>query len=174
MKKRSLLLLGGLLLFVCQNNNKKEFTEIRTTDSLLVEPLQDTARFKLSSFNGFDSVANSDFYFMGSDIDSISIKKMRFEAIYLNCFKALLQNENYKFLKTHNAVEYKTIMAIHTRHMLLVNGTEYSFNGKGSMGCWRNIPESTSVSVNSKVYSLFSNRKHLGKLVILESIKKVK
>lgn len=162
------------VLFACQNENKMEIHEKKAGDSLACGQSLDTARFTLSSFLGLDSVANSDFYFMDSVVDSITTEKLAFEATYIYCYKALVHQANYRYFQTRDPSEYKSIMAIHTEHLLVVNGKEYSFNGKGDIGCSRSIPENTMVSIDSKVYSFFSNRKGLGKLVVLESIEKIK
>lgn len=148
---------------------KKEVTPISPNKK---QPIV-TPRFYLYKFLSLDSVSNSDYYFDGPEIDSITIDRFKFNAIYLECYKAHVQIDNYSFLQKRDYSEYQSISAIHTRHSVLVDGKKVSFNGKGSIGC-RAVPESTLVSIDSKLYSLYSDYNLFGRLIILESITPIK
>ena len=164
-----------ILLFIsCQSHEKSDAHQKAVPKSPAYKQNNISSQYLYFSLSGMDSIVETDNFFVNSTIDSIAIEKLGFIAVYLYCFKGGIHEQNYHYLKKNNPVEYNALTAIHTAHLIIVNGQEYSFNGKGSIGCWRTIPESTRVSIDSKVYSLFSKRKQLGKLVVLESIKKAK
>lgn len=90
----------------------------------------------------------------------------------MTCFKGVIRLQNYQYLKIFDSSEYKAISKIHTAHTLIIENKEYSFNGKGKIGCMDDIPESTFVTVNANVYSFYSKKINLGQFIILNSIKK--
>lgn len=163
-----------ILLFFCgchgQKRNEKDTNQ--AVDTVSSSKISNAEKSNFYSILGIDSVAQADYVFIDFTIDSIAISSRAFEAIYLYCFKGSIHKENYKILETLNPTEYNEIVKIHTSHLLNAYGKEFSFNAKGNIGCWENIPESTIVDVEAKVYSLFSSKKSIGKFIILESIKK--
>ena len=168
-----LILFFLVTVIFCQQPEKNVDKKPYRFDSTLNSSKHASAEFKLSSLLSIDSITDADNYFTNVDIDSIAINSLHFDAIYLTCFKAVVNYHIYQYLKEHFPSEYNSILAIHTQHSILVDGHEFSFNAKGSYGC-RSIPESSKVVIDSKVFSFFSENKHLGKLVIIESIERHK
>lgn len=156
-------------LAFCQKSDKTHFSKKSTCDTIPIFKIDSIRTHQLASINGIDSITDADNYFKDYKIDSIFIQKLNFNGIYLSCLKAVVRKEIYQYLKGIDSTEYESIMEIHTQHEVLIEGNKYSFNAKGSIGC-RSIPESTLVSIDSKLYSLYSDHKIVGRLIILESI----
>jgi hypothetical protein len=160
-------------MLVCQKHKQSNDNKAIPIDSMMVSSRPNTKERGLSTLLGIDSVSDADNYFVGKEVDSISISKLHFEAIYLTCFKAVVRYELYAYLKNRFPLEYNAIKTIHTQHSISVDNKVFSFNAIGSYGC-HSIPESSLVAVDSKVLSLFSKNNHLGKVIILDSIIKIK
>jgi len=128
-----------------------------------------SSKLNYHSICGIDSVVKADYVFADFLIDSITVRRHVFNAVYLYCFKGMIQPQNYRFFKNRQPDEYQRINDIHTAHLLNFGSNDFSFNGFGSIGCF-SVPESTMVSVKSKVYSLFSGNKFMGRVIFLESI----
>jgi hypothetical protein len=156
-------------LAFCQKSDKTHLSKKSTRDNIPNLKIDPIKTHQFASINSIDSITDSDNYFRDYKIDSIFIKKLNFNGIYLSCFKAVVGKEIYQYLKGIDSTEYESIMKIHTQHELLIEGNKYSFNATGSMGC-RSIPESTLVSIGSKLYSLYSDHNLVGRLIILKSI----
>ena len=79
-------------------------------------------KYELSSLFCIDSVADADNYFADLNVDSIVISSLRFDALYLTCFKAVVNYSIYQYLKDHFLSEYNAILAIHTQYSISVDG----------------------------------------------------
>jgi len=157
----------------CQKHKQSSDNKTIPTELKMESPRPNTKEQGLFTLLGIDSVSDADNYFVGKEVDSISISRLHFEAIYLTCFKAVVRYELYDYLKNRFPQEYRAIKTIHTQHSVSVDSKILSFNAIGSYGC-HSIPESSLVAVDSKVLSLFSKNIHLGKLIILDSIINIK
>ncbi len=159
-------------ILFCQRHKQSNGNKAIPIDLMQEYSRPTTKDHGLSTLLGIDSISDADNYFMGKEVDSISISKLHFEAIYLTCFKAVVRHELYTYLKSRFPLEYNAIKTIHTQHSISVDGKVFSFNAIGSYGC-HSIPESSLVAIDSKVLSLFSKNNLLGKLIILESVNKI-
>ncbi|MCX7727518.1 MAG: hypothetical protein N2053_11805 [Chitinispirillaceae bacterium] len=171
---RNILFLLWFLLLDCRNhrdNKESEYLFSCKDDSIISEISTNVQINKINNFYsllGMDSIARSDYFFVDYIIDSISTKKIIFDAIYLECFKGNIHLNNFNYLMKTDISDYRAISNSHTAHFLIVDKIGFPFDGKGNIRCFA---ESTKVEVKATVYSFFFNKKGLGKFIILDSIK---
>ncbi len=169
MKICMVILILCLLMIQCQVSKK-------TFDDSKHDIMSDTTitfyeKSPYYSIQGIDSIVKSNHPLIDSLIDSISIRQHVFDAVYLSAWKGKSHIQHFDLIKVTNPLEYNRIAGIHTAHLLIVNGNEFLFNGKGDVGCKISIAESTKVEVVASVYTFYSNNIVLGKYVILDTIK---
>jgi hypothetical protein len=161
-----------LLILGCQTSKREGQVSNQKIDSATISASNTNSRSSFHSIWGIDSIVKSNYVFVDSVIDSISISRHVFKAMYLSAWKGMSYIQYFHMLKASNPVEYNAITNINTAHLLLIDGREYLFNGKGDITGSKQIPESTTVVVDASIYSLYSQGTVLGKYVILDSIKK--
>lgn len=122
-----------------------------------------------SRLKDVDSLVFADVFFLKATIDSIATSEIFFPAKYMSCAKASIHNKNYAYLaKTANST-YEKLCNIHTQHVLMVDSIERSFEGIGRFNCYE-TPKGTPVNAFGKVFSMYSSRTLIGRIIILDSI----
>lgn len=104
-------------------------------------------------------------------IDSIVSTRKRFNATYLYSGKAVFYLRNYQVFKTINNNEYKKLKEITTAQAVKYNSRQFYFNAKESASS--SFPKNSNIAIICSVYSLFSNNKHIGNELIVDSIELV-
>lgn len=170
MNIRPLQAVAFVLLLGCNFHKAIPEAPKKSADSANTTKAYSTTQASFFSFWGIDSIVKINHTFFDT-IDSITIGKSTFEAIYLTSHKGGANITWFDHLKATHQDEYTSISNIHTAHALEINNASFSFNIKSNAHPSKEIPESTKVSVAASVYSLYSKGKRLGRTIIIDSIK---
>lgn len=168
MKIINILLAATLCLLACADHekNNSELPEQAQSKSIMHrQNLQDSC---FVSFLDIDSIAVFDKSIEEAEIDSINILPLSFDAKYIGCFKANFEKNLYRRLKSIAPQKYRQIMAITTDHEIVKADLSYHFHGMENVDC--NYPESSEVRIESTLYSLYSDLRLLGRIMIIDEI----
>lgn len=168
MKIINILLAATLCLLACADHekNNSELPEQAQSKSIMHrQNLQDSC---FVSFLDIDSIAVFDKSIEEAEIDSINILPLLFEARYIKGFKASLNSNLYKKLKLIEPKRYEQIMAITTEYEIVKIDSSYHFHGMPTVDS--NFPESSEVIIESTLYSLYSDLRLLGRIMIIDEI----
>ena len=158
------LAIASLLAISCHISQKPEPQGKMEPSPETQKPVSDFSRLK-----DVDSIVFADKFFLKTAIDSIATSEIFFSAKYMSCAKASIHNENFAYLaKTENST-YEKLRNIHTQHILWVDSIECSFKGIGRFNCYE-TPKGTPVNAFGKVFSMYSSRTLIGRIIILDSI----
>ena len=93
-----ILIIFILFAFGCKNNRehieKIEIVKDTTINTKQSVPDSKSKNIFYSLF-GIDSIAEADYVFIEDSIDSISMSNLKFNAIYIRCFKGGIHNKNF-------------------------------------------------------------------------------
>lgn len=170
MNFRSFQITAFVLLLGCNLHKTIPEAPKKSTDSANTTTAYNATQPSFYSFWGIDSIVKINHTFFDT-IDSITISKSTFEAVYLTSHKGRANTAWFDCLKAAHPDEYASISNIHTAHALEINNTPFSFNTKSNVRHSITMPEIAKVSVAASVYSLYSKGKRLGKTIIIDSIK---
>ena len=162
------ILIAAILVFTCEQRQEYQAEIAKDSKSDTVQHREPKQEKHFVSFLTVDSIAVFDKSIKDTAIDSIDIREMKFKAKYIGCFKGQIKKSLYSKLKTKSPQRYKQVMAITTAHEIVLTDSSFHFNGVQSVGC--NYPESSKVSIHSTLYSLYSNLRLLGRIMIIDSI----
>lgn len=158
------LVIASLFAISCHISQKPEPQGKMEPSPETQKPVSDFSRLK-----DVDSIVFADKFFLKTAIDSIATTEIFFPAKYISCAKASIHNENFAYLaKTENST-YEKVRNIHTQHVLMVDSIERSFQGIKRFNC-HETQKGTPVNAFGKVFSMYSSRTLIGRIIILDSI----